>query len=925
MANEFIARKGIKVLANGAIITGSTEVHGDFTASGDVKATNFRGSGQFLTDIAADSVQFDSVLNKPTLISSSAQFISLSDPFTGSFTGSFTGDGSGLTGIAATLAISGSTGSDTVDLKNDALIFSGSNGVTTAVTDNTVTISIPTGTVSASSQIDHDATTNYVADQHVAHSTVNISAGNGLTGGGTIAASRTLTLDTGSTHFTGGVKTKLNTEGIFSSSAQVSYTGISDVPAGIVSSSSQVDHNATTNYVADEHVAHSTVNIDAGSGLSGGGTIAASRTLTLDTGSTHFTGGVKTTLNTNTVVSSSTQIVSALPTGTVSSSIQVDHNATTNYVANQHIDHSAVDISAGSGLSGGGNITATRTLTLDTGSAHFTGGVKTKLNTDLVVSGSANDVKIFLSLENVDNTSDVNKPLSTAQKAYVDEVAQGLKTRTAARVLVDTNLDATYDNGVNGSGSFLESNTNEAFPTTDGVDSTELNVVGVRLLITGQLNKAHNGLYVVQTAGNGSTPWKIRRCVECDSSEEIPGSFVFIKSGTVYANTGWVLLVDNPSTFTIGEDDINPTQFSGAGSFLAGDGLGLDGNVFSLDTGSTHFTGGVKTTLNANTVVSSSVQVDHNSTTNYVADQHIAHSTVEIAAGSGLSGGGNITATRTLTLDTGSTHFTGGVKTTLNANTVVSSSTQIVAALPAGTISSSIQVDHNATTNYVANQHIDHSTVDITAGLGLSGGGNITATRTVTLDTGSVHFITGSRKTISASNTSGASGINLTYNDSTGVISGSLVNSSITINGSSVDLGGTRSITLSEITAQGATTTNQVSLNGGAIIHGTLFTSSSESGIVGPITNDVVATFATGSYDAAHFDYVIKDGTNYRTGTVMAVWNGSDGVQFTDTSTNDIGNTLGAEFVVDTFEGNARLKFTTTTGTWTVKTSVRLF
>ncbi len=71
MANEFIARKGLIVLANGIVATGSTSVNGDITASGDVVAVNFRGSGQYLTNIAADSVQFANVLNKPTLVSCS--------------------------------------------------------------------------------------------------------------------------------------------------------------------------------------------------------------------------------------------------------------------------------------------------------------------------------------------------------------------------------------------------------------------------------------------------------------------------------------------------------------------------------------------------------------------------------------------------------------------------------------------------------------------------------------------------------------------------------------------------------------------------------------------------------------------------------------------------------------------------------------
>lgn len=50
------------------------------------------------------------------------------------------------------------------------------------------------------------------------------------------------------------------------------------------------------------------------------------------------------------------------------------------------------------------------------------------------------------------------------------------------------------------------------------------------------------------------------------------------------------------------------------------------------------------------------------------------------------------------------------------------------AVLPAG-------VDHNALQNYVANEHIDHSTVSISAGTGLTGGGDITTSRTISMPT----------------------------------------------------------------------------------------------------------------------------------------------------------------------------------------------
>ena len=76
--------------------------------------------------------------------------------------------------------------------------------------------------------------------------------------------------------------------------------------------------------------------------------------------------------------------------GVISSSGQVAHDSTTGFVANEHIDHTSVSISAGSGLSGGGNISSSRTLTLDTGSTHFTNAVNETIDTIGVLSGSLN-------------------------------------------------------------------------------------------------------------------------------------------------------------------------------------------------------------------------------------------------------------------------------------------------------------------------------------------------------------------------------------------------------------------------------------------------------------------------------------------------------------------------------------------------------
>jgi hypothetical protein len=84
------------------------------------------------------------------------------------------------------------------------------------------------------------------------------------------------------------------------------------------------------------------------------------------------------------------------------------------------------------------------------------------------------------------------------------------------------------------------------------------------------------------------------------------------------------------------------------------------------------------------------------------------------------------------------------------------------------------------------------------------------ASAEVQLATGSAHFISGSRKTISVVDTTGASGIDLSYDQGTGVLSGSLVNSSVTLGATTVDLGATAT-TLDGLTLTGVVATGSFS------------------------------------------------------------------------------------------------------------------
>jgi hypothetical protein len=173
-------------------------------------------------------------------------------------------------------------------------------------------------------------------------------------------------------------------------------------------------------------------------------------------------------------------------------------------------------------------------------------------------------------------------PQDAANKQYVDEVAEGLRTRPAVEIATTGNLIATYNNGASGVGSTLTATTNGAFPEIDGVTLTSTTLGQNGVLVKNQTNAAQNGRYNLTQVGDGSNPWILTRCSLCDESDEVPGSYTFVKRGTLYAGTGWVQTVTDPSTFVIGTDPIFVVQFSGAGVITAGAGLTLNENVLSI-------------------------------------------------------------------------------------------------------------------------------------------------------------------------------------------------------------------------------------------------------------------------------------------------------------------------------------------------------
>jgi hypothetical protein len=214
-------------------------------------------------------------------------------------------------------------------------------------------------------------------------------------------------------------------------------------------------------------------------------------------------------------------------------------------------------------VSGGTGITLTTNDTTDT-LIVTNAGVTSIAGTTNQITASGSTGAVTLSLPSavtfpgsVTLNADPTTALGAATKQYVDAVAEGLHIHESAETATTANIADLSDPSA----------------AIDGVTLTD----GMRVLVKNQSTTSQNGIYVYDLATTA-----LVRASDFNSAEEIQGGdFVFVTGGSTYNNTGWV---QTEKVTTLETDPIIWIQFSGAGTFTAGNGLTLTGTVFSIDT-----------------------------------------------------------------------------------------------------------------------------------------------------------------------------------------------------------------------------------------------------------------------------------------------------------------------------------------------------
>jgi hypothetical protein len=223
--------------------------------------------------------------------------------------------------------------------------------------------------------------------------------------------------------------------------------------------------------------------------------------------------------------------------------------------------------------------------------------------------------------QNITNLAAPVNATDGVNKSYVDNLTTGMSWKQPVRATAGPA-------------------TNLALSGLITIDTNVTLVDGDRVLACGQSSAPANGIYIAHSGA-----WV--RALDADAGPELLNAAVWVEEGTQYFDTAWVCTSNAP--ITIGSSALNWVQFAGSGSVGAGAGMTLSGTTLNVIAGDTSLIVNADE-LHVNTAVIAPVSRLLNTT-------------------APLTGGGNLSADRTLAITSFAGSAAGAVPTSPGGTT----------------------------------------------------------------------------------------------------------------------------------------------------------------------------------------------------------------------------------------------------------------
>ena len=394
-------------------------------------------------------------------------------------------------------ALGGSVSQDSITgLSSTGIVKrTAANTLTTATADTDYTTPSGTETLTNKTISGASNTLSNIGNLSLTNSSVSVVAGSGLSGGGSVSLGGSTTLTANVTSVAGrtGAVTILSSDvSGLAASATTDTTNASNITSGTLP-------NTRLSSVPNTALANSSINVIAGSGLSGGGNTSLGSSVTLAANVTSVAG------RTGTVTISSSDVSGLAASATTDTTNAT--NITSGTLPNARLANNSITVSAGTGLSGGGTVALGGTTTLSNA-----GVTSVIAGTGVTVNSSTGSVTINATgtggtVTNLSVTGNSGVLAGVTTPTTTPSISIGLGNITPTSVTTTGNVSGNVITGLYGI--FTANNnssnyTNGTVVVTGGVGiSGLLNLGGYEQIITGSTGNSGSNIGLLL---NNNTP-----------------------------------------------------------------------------------------------------------------------------------------------------------------------------------------------------------------------------------------------------------------------------------------------------------------------------------------------------------------------------------------------------------------------------------